>query len=239
MELPVRRLRTLLLAALAAAGIALAAWEAGQQAQQRALREQAEQSRRQLGLYADALQALIEHYRALPALDPELRAALQGSPDAARQQQLSLKLEQVNGAATSSTLTLLDRYGHAVAASNWRRPDSNVGHDYSFRPYFRQLASGDDGRFFGVGVTTGVPGYFLSKAVRDGQGRLLGALVVKLELLGLEQEWSRGPDLVLASDSHGVIFLASRREGLFRYRSLRPLSPAQRAELAGAQQYPQ
>jgi histidine kinase len=241
MELPARRLRAVLLTVLAAAGIALAAWAAGQHAQQRALREQAEQSRRQLGLYADALQALIEHYRALPAvlaLDPELRAALEGGPDAERQRRLNLKLELVNGAATSSTLTLLDRRGQAIAASNWRRTDSNVGHDYSFRPYFSQLAAQDDGRFFGVGVTTGVPGYFLSKAVRDAQGRLLGALVIKLELLGLEQEWGKGPDLVLASDAQGVIFLASRADWPFRYHTLKPLDAAQRAGLASAQQYP-
>jgi histidine kinase len=242
MALPARHLRTALFAVLVATATTLAAWAAGQQAQQRALREDAEQSRRQLGLYADALQALIEHYRALPAvlaLDPELRSALEGRPDPTRQQQLSLKLEQVNGAATSSTLTLLDRNGQAVAASNWRRPDSNVGHDYSFRPYFRQLASQDDGRFFGVGVTTGVPGYFLSKAVRDGQGHLLGALVVKLELLGLEQEWGKGPDLVLASDAQGVIFLATRQDQRFRYHTLQTLTASQRAELQSAQQYPQ
>jgi len=239
MELSARRLRSILLAALAAAGIVLAAWAAGQQAQQRSLREQAGQSRRQLGLYADALQALIEHYRALPAvlaLDPELRSALEGSPDAERQRQLSLKLERVNAAAASSLLILLDRRGTVLASSNWRPPNGMLGLDFSFRPYFRQLADRDDGAFYGVGTTTGVPGYFLSKAVRDAQGRPLGALVVKLVLLGQEPEWSKSPDTVLLSDANGIVFLASRDS--WRFRELRPVDAARRDEIARTQQYP-
>ncbi len=239
MASPARQLRTVLLALAVAAATALAAYGAGRHAQQQALRQQGEQARQQLSLYADALQALIEHYRALPAvlaLDPELRGALQGGLDPARQAQLDLKLERVNGAATSSTLTLLDRRGYAIAASNWRRPDSNVGHDYSFRPYFRRLAAQDDGSFFGVGVTTGVPGYFLSKAVRDEQGRLLGALVVKLELLALEQEWSKGPDLVLLSDANGIVFLSSRSG--WSFRELQPVDAARLREIEHTQQYP-
>jgi histidine kinase len=58
-------------------------------------------------------------------------------------EQLNRKLEQANGASQSSTLTLLDRRGMAVAASNWRSATSNVGQDYSFRPYVQQaLAQG-------------------------------------------------------------------------------------------------
>ena len=239
MALPARQLRTALLALAIGAVTALAAYGAGRQAQQRTLREQGEQARQQLGLYADALQSLIEHYRALPAvlaLDPELRGALEGQPDAARQAQLNAKLERVNGAAASSMLVLLDRRGAVVASTNWRPPNSMLGLDFSFRPYFRQLMSQDDGAFYGVGTTTGVPGYFLSKAVRDAQGRLLGALVVKLALQSLQQEWSKGPDLVLLSDANGIVFLASRPG--WRFRELQPVDAAQLHEIERTQQYP-
>jgi histidine kinase len=228
----------LLLAALAGTTLLvmyLAAHEAGR----RALREEATQMRPQLSLYAGALEGLIEQYRALPAvlaLDPELRTALAGRLDSARQMELNLKLERVNGAATTSTLTLIDGTGHAVAASNWRLPQSNVGHDYSFRPYFRQLADRDDGRFFGVGLTTGIPGYFLSKALRDDSGGLIGALVIKLDLRGLEQQWARDTNTVLVSDAHGVVFLANNPA--WRYRVLAPLTAVQRGELVAAQQFP-
>ncbi|MFX5777154.1 sensor histidine kinase, partial [Acinetobacter baumannii] len=75
---------------------------------------------------------------------------------------LNLKLESINLAARSSTLELLDRTGLAVAASNWNLPTSYVGHNYGFRPYFRQTIAQGSGRFYAVGVISGIPGYFLS-----------------------------------------------------------------------------
>ena len=237
-----RRIRpfTLILIALLGAGMILVIWLAGHQAREHALDEDSAQAAQHLRLSADALESFIERYRMLPAVlarDAGLRAALAGPIDPARQSQLNLKLEDVNGAATSSTLTLLDRNGEAVAASNWRLPTTNVEHNYRFRPYFRQLEGTDDGRFFGVGVTTGTPGYFLSKAVRDDRQRLIGALVVKITLDNIERDWGRGQDLVLVSDSQGVVFLASQQAWL--YYELQPLAAAERAELSATRQYPE
>lgn len=231
---------TLILIALLGAGMILVIWLAGHQAQQRALDEDSAQAAQHLRLSADALESLIERYRMLPAVlarDAALRAALAGPIDSARRAQLNLRLEDVNGAATTSTLTLLDRNGEAVAASNWRLPTTNVEHNYGFRPYFRQLENSDDGRFFGVGVTTGKPGYFLSKAVRDEQRRLIGALVIKITLGDVESDWARGQDLMLVSDSQGVVFLASQPAWL--YYELQPLAAAERAELSATRQYPE
>ncbi|TLY73073.1 MAG: hybrid sensor histidine kinase/response regulator, partial [Gammaproteobacteria bacterium] len=238
-RLPLTHLRTALLLAALAGTTVLVMYLGAHEAGRRVVREEAAQMRPQLNLYAGALEGLIEQYRALPAvlaLDPELRTVLAGSLDSARQAQLNLKLERVNGVATTSTLTLLDGTGQAVAASNWRLPESNVGHDYSFRPYFRQLADRDDGRFFGVGVTTGVPGYFLSKALRDDSGRLIGALVIKLDLRGLERQWARDTHTVLVSDAHGIVFLVNNPA--WRYRVLAPLTAVQRGELEVTQPFP-
>jgi C4-dicarboxylate-specific signal transduction histidine kinase len=105
---------------------------------------------------------------------------------------LNRKLERINGAAQSSTLELLDSTGLAVAASNWNTSNSYVGHNYAFRPYFSQTRSQGTGRFYAVGVTSGIPGYFLSSAVLDERGSFLGAMVVKLEFPELEREWSQG-----------------------------------------------
>lgn len=142
--LTVSQLRTVLLLAALAGTTGLVMYLAGREAGNRLLREEAAQMRPHLSLYANALEGHIEHYRALPAvlaLDPDLHTALTGGLNSERQRRLNLKLESVNGVATTSTLTLLDAQGHAIAASNWSLPQSNVGHDYSFRPYFRQLAN--------------------------------------------------------------------------------------------------
>ncbi|NWL06252.1 sensor histidine kinase [Pseudomonas hunanensis] len=233
-----RALRLGLITLLIVLGTALSAGWAMHQAKRQAMEDDAQRASQQLGLYANALHTLIDRYRALPAvlaLDPELIAALRGPVTEHVQDALNHKLERINGAANSSTLELLDRTGLAIAASNWRLPSSYVGSNYGFRPYFKQTRSQGSGRFYAVGVTSGVPGYFLASAVNDEHGRFLGAMVVKLEFPELEREWRQGSDTLLVSDARGITFIANQ-DG-WRYRELQPLSGADRAELAETRQY--
>lgn len=233
-----RTLRLSLYTLLILTGAAVAATVAIRHAERAALEEDASRANQQLALYATSLHTLIERYRALPAvlaLDPELRSALKGPVSAAQQDALNRKLEQINGAAQSSTLELLDHTGLAVAASNWRLPSSYVGHNYGFRPYFLQTRTQGTGRFYAVGVTSGIPGYFLSSAVTGDNGEFLGAMVVKLEFPEIEREWRQGSDTLLVSDARGIIFIANRPG--WRYRHLQPLSDSDRAELKATRQY--
>ncbi len=233
-----RPLRITLYVLLILAGTALSAGLAMRQAQEHSMADSAARATGELSLYANTLHTLIERYRALPAvlaLDPQVRAALNGPIDAQTQDALNRKLERINGAAQSSTLELLDRNGLAIGASNWRLPTSYVGHNYAFRPYFLQTRATGVGRFYAVGVTSGIPGYFLSHAVSDEAGAFLGAMVVKLEFPDLEHEWAQGDDLLLLSDARGIVFIASQPE--WRYRELHPLSAQDRAELRTTRQY--
>ncbi|VEF12576.1 periplasmic sensor Signal transduction histidine kinase [Pseudomonas fluorescens] len=233
-----RTLRLSLYTLLIVAGTVLAATLAIRHAERQALEEDAVRANQQLALYANSLHTLIDRYRALPAvlaLDPQLRSALAGPVDAEQQAALNLKLEKINGAAQSSTLELLDHTGLAVAASNWRLPSSYVGHNYGFRPYFSQTRTQGTGRFYAVGVTSGIPGYFLSSAVLDDNRQFLGAMVVKLEFPELEREWSQGSDTLLVSDARGIVFIANQPG--WRYRALRPLSASDMAEIKATRQY--
>ena len=234
-----RRHRRILLVLLSILGgallvMALAYHWAGTRAQ----RAETAQLDRQLDLHAQALQQRIDRYRTLPqvlAQDPDLRDALAAPVDDARRNALNQRLEDANSVTRSSTLTLIDRRGIALAASNWREPTSNVGEDYSFRPYVKQALRNGRGQFYGIGLTTGEPGYFLSQAIDGPDGDVAGLVVIKIELDALEQEWLQTPDIVLVSDAHGVIFLASR-DG-WRYRTLTALSDADRRELVATRQY--
>jgi histidine kinase len=239
---PRRRTGLFLLLAVVAIAIATLSLVAMRQLERRSLLGDAAQAREQLRLHGDALQSLIERHRVLPAvlaLDPDIRAALaHGNVDAADSERLSRKLERVNGAAATSTLTLLDRDGLALAASNWRMADaSNVGNRYHFRPYFQQAMREGSGTFYAEGVTTAVPGYFLSEAVRDEAGRPIGVVVVKVVLRPLERTWAEAPEIVFVTDANGVIFLSSRTG--WRYRVLHALTPAARERLARTRQYGQ
>ncbi|WP_101927254.1 MULTISPECIES: PAS-domain containing protein [Luteimonas] len=232
------RRQRLLSALLVLGGLVLAAglaWRAGERHE---LAIQARLADQQAALHRQALSQQIERYRTLPqllALDPDLRRSVAGPVDAATRQRLNLRLEDANRTSRASTLTLIDADGTAVAASNWREPGSNVGAQYGFRPYVQQALREGSGRFYGIGVTTGVPGYFLSEALRDAAGRAIGVVVIKIELAAIEQAWPSDLDTVLVSDARGVVFLASRAD--WRYRTLRPLDARARAELAATRQY--
>ncbi len=219
-------------------GMAGCMFMAGQWAWRHSLHEESDSVQRQLALYGQTLSQRIDRYRTLPevlALDAQLYDALSRPRNPAQVEQLNLKLERANGASQSSTLTLINREGLAVAASNWRSATSNVGVDYSFRPYVQQALAQGSGSFYGIGVTTREPGYFLSQAIRNDQGEPLGLVVIKIALHELEREWLQTEDIVLASDAHGVVFLAS--QDAWRYRLLEPLSDAEQRELAATRQY--
>ena len=193
---------------------------------------------RQLELRAQGLTQRVDRFRTLPevlSLDPELRDALQRPLTASDVDHLNRKLERANGASRSSTLTLINSDGVAVAASNWREPRNNVGENYSFRPYVQEALQHGTGRFYGIGTTTGVPGYFLSQAIYDDHGKAIGLVAIKIALQELERQWPHTADTVVVSDEHGVIFLTSRSD--WRYRVLHPLSDAAKEKLAATRQY--
>lgn len=232
------RNRLLLTLLIVLSGMLLCMFAASRIALQTSLHDESQSVQRQLTLYAQAMLQRVDRYRTLPvvlALDAQLRDALSHPLSATEVERLNRKLEQANGASRASTLTLIDKSGKALAASNWRDSHSNVGEDYSFRPYVTQALSQGSGRFYGIGMTTGLPGYFLSQAIRADDGTVLGLIAIKILFQELEGEWRQSTDIVLASDEHGVVFLANRDE--WRYRLLEPLSARDQREVQDTHQY--
>lgn len=185
-----QRRRLLLTLFIVLGGMVVAMVAAGHFVEQSALHDESATVRRQLRLYAQALQQRVDRYRTLPqilALDPELRAAVSGPLSPAQVDALNRKLERANNVTQSSTLTLISHDGVALAASNWRAPRSNVGVDYAFRPYYQQALATGSGSFYGIGMTTSEPGYFLSQAIVDGAGQVQGVVVIKIALAALER----------------------------------------------------
>jgi C4-dicarboxylate-specific signal transduction histidine kinase len=54
----------------------------------------------------------------------------------------------------ASVAYLLDTSGTTIASSNRGDPDSFVGQNYAFRPYFQEAMAGNAGRYFALGVTS-------------------------------------------------------------------------------------
>lgn len=213
-------------------GLSLAA---GSVARQAGLARLDEELQGRVALAGHAIVTQIERYRYLPAIIAEdariqdLLAAPDGSAEAANGY-----LRVARDLSGADELYLLDARGVTLAASNHAEPSSFVGHDYSFRPYFEDAMRLGEGRYYAVGVTTGVPGYFLASRVGDADAPL-GVAVAKVDMAGLAAAWEgAGQDIGLADDL-GVVFLSGRAD--WAYRPLDPLPEAALARIGAERRY--
>lgn len=187
-----------------------------------------------LDLYATSLEREIGKYAFLPgtlSLAPEVIDLLAGGGDGAR---VNAYLEKLNERAGTLSIYVMDTQGKVLATSNWRRPDSFLGEDLSFRPYFREALENGNGRFFGIGTTRGEPGYYLASALTGDNGTL-GVAVIKVSLEQLEKSWTTVEAPVLVADENGVVILSAVSG--WKFTTLRPLDEATRAAFDHTQQY--
>ncbi len=217
---------------LAALAVGLtAAAVAGEAARRDAEAELARQAEAATALHAAVLRSELDKHRALPlvlAADADVARLLasreaEESPDA---EAINRKLETLAGQARAAVVYVIDARGVTRAASNWRRPDSFVGADYGFRPYFIQAMRDGAAEFFALGTVSGRPGLYLSRRVTGADGRALGVVVVKVEFDALEAEWRASGEPAWVVDPGGVVLITSVPE--WRFRTLGPLDEARR-----------
>jgi len=169
-----------------------------------------------LELQADDLDRRLSQLAVLPRLlstDPRLHTALAAS-SVEDVEQANRTLAQAQKDSGVAFAFLMDTSGLTVAASNWRDEVSFVGRNYQFRPYFSGALAGRRTTFFAVGATTGVPGYFIADSVRLGD-RIIGVVVVKLELDQLLNSWQADNNTSLILDELGVVMLSTDAELLY------------------------
>lgn len=149
---------------------------------------------------------------------------------------VNAKLKLFADNAGLDAIFLMNTDGVTIAASNAGTQQSFVGQDYSFRPYFTLALSERQGRFYAIGSTTGIPGYFLASPVISAQGETTGVLAIKIDLRPLEKTWQDSGERVLLTNSDGVVLLAS--DPAWRYRSLAVLNADQRRRIQSTRQFP-
>jgi len=190
----------------------------------------------ELGLLARALESEIERFRYLPAIvsrDRRILDALEApSPGSAAQANAYLKAVRSDSRADELFVMGLD--GFTIAASNHDEATSFVGENYRFRPYFKDALAQGAGRYYAVGATTGIPGYFLSSAISDGE-RTIGVAIVKVDMGEMEAAWSDARPILAVADAEGVIFLSGHAP--WKYRPLRALDENALATIAEARRY--
>ncbi len=200
--------------------------------------ELAGQNRQTLDLYVANLLGTLHRYEVLPQILgdlPALREALAGPEQKSRLDTANRLLRDICAQTGAEVMYLMDTRGQTLAASNWDKHDSFVGRNFAFRPYFSEAMAGRLGRFFGLGTTSGKRGYFFAAAVRDEE-KIIGVLVVKVDLDHTESLWGKTPEQLLVADHNGVVILTSNPA--WRFRATRPLSEAERRSIVAIQPYP-
>ncbi|MBH9414051.1 two-component system sensor histidine kinase DctB [Pseudomonas aeruginosa] len=198
----------------------------------------AEQNRQTLDLYVANLLGTLRRYEELPQILgglPVLRQALQQPGDPLRQKIANEALADIRRRTGADVIYLLQPDGTTQVASNWAQADSFVHRNFAFRPYYREAMQGRLARFFGLGTTSIKRGYYFASAVKEGS-RIIGVLVVKVDLEHIERLWGNSPEQLLVIDNYGVVILSSRED--WRFHASRPLSAAERDEIHANIPYP-
>lgn len=191
-----------------------------------------------LELYSASMEREVTKFGYVPSIlgleQNVLTLLASGGRDKALAQRVNVFLERLNERAGTTTLYVMDAKGQVLAASNWNKPDSFVGQDFSYRPYVSDALQGKPGHFYGIGTTSGTPGYYLSYGIA-GEDGWLGVAAAKISLEGLEQTWSTSEAPVLVTDENGVVILSS--VPAWKFAATQPLSPEKLAALEKTRRY--
>jgi PAS domain S-box-containing protein len=146
----------------------------------------------------------------------ELGRAL-AQPDEASMQSANRMLDRFNATLGTDVCYLMDRTGQTIASSNRNEPDSFVGQNFAFRPYFQQAIRAIPATYLALGTASGKRGAYFSHPVHTADPvRPAGIAVIKASIELIERELSPPEDeTVLVIDPHGVIFISNRPEWLY------------------------
>lgn len=193
-----------------------------------------DQAKAGLSLHRSTVQAELRHFAHFPfvlSLDPYVVAALDsGNPEA-----LNHRLARFAQSAGVEAIFLMDQTGLTISSSNARTANSFVGNNYAFRPYFQNAMKGELAQFYGIGATSGAPGYFYAMRVQSDRSGRYGVIAVKVDLGKLQDSWQAAGMRILLTNADGVVLLASNPD--WRYRTLYPLNGEQRDRIFDTQQF--
>ena len=175
--------------------------------------------------------------RALAGL-VEMRAVL-SDPRRSSLARVNAVLDHFREALAADVCYLMDGEGTTVASSNRNAPDSFVGNNFAFRPYWKEAIRGIPSTYMALGVTSNVRGVYFSHPVYGvAGGPAVGVAVIKVSTERIEREFRQGSEgIVLLVDPKGIVFAANRGEWL--YRSLQGLTQEDVEEVARSQQFGQ
>lgn len=230
-----RTLPILAVLGLAALGIAAFAMKAAERVY---LQEGSTRATATLDLTLKALEGHLRRFETVPDLladNDRVRAVLANPADPAGRMALNLWLDQRNTELDALDIYVMTPNGDTIAASNYEKTDSFIGKNFSYRPYFQQALAGGKGRFYAIGTTSGVRGYYFAAPVKVASGQTMGVIAVKIGLDVTEAEWRSQEARIVVTDPDAIIFLSSYPNWL--YNSLTPLPPDRQLAVQQSRRY--
>ena len=138
-------------------------------------------------------------------------------PDAQNLTATNATLDHFRKTLAADVCYLMDSEGKTIASTNRHAPDSFVGQNFAFRPYFKDALLGKPGTYLAVGTTSGKRGAYYSHPVFAEYGPSpAGIVVIKASIELIESQLGTELDeIVLVNDPYGVIFISNRNEWLY------------------------
>lgn len=160
-------------------------------------------SEMRLALYVTNLMNELQRNSVVPQLlsrDPDLINALEGKDYSLSTARLLSFVDEIGAAS----LTLLDRDGRAVAATD----RNEIGVDHRQKPYFVDALRSNQTVYSTYLNQEGGFAFVYSRRV-EVAGTLLGVIMVEVDVQRLEDGWAGVSDAVLVMDSEGTIIMAT------------------------------
>ncbi|MEM8540857.1 MAG: cache domain-containing protein [Pseudomonadota bacterium] len=193
-----------------------------------------QEANNRLSLYEKSLSDNLQRFQHLPYVLSRDSMIINGALNQ-NLNALNVRLEEFTDKAQLEAIYQLDTNGTVIAASNYAEENTFLHQNYGFRPYFTTALAGRSGEFFGVGATTGRPGYFISEPISDGNGNIVGVIAIKLDMSQLQASWERGGEKILVSNEDGVVVLSSVPDWL--YKTTVDLSGEQKVNIVNKRQF--
>ena len=202
------------------------------------------QSAHQLDELSSLLNKALARYENTPAVlarSPRIKALLEDGESKENYQKLNQYFEELQQVTQAADIYLINPKGYAISASNWRKGNTFIGQNYSFRPYFQHAVQGHLARYFAVGTSSNKRGFYFSAPVYSSKraSKLLGVMVVKLNIDQLEQQITgmakAGHYEVIITGEDDIVFLSSVQS--WRLGSLLPLTQERNMTINSTKRY--
>mgnify|MGYP000400186455 FL=1 len=157
-----------------------------------------------LATYSGTIQSELQRHSVVPLLmsrDPVLIRSLEQNVFTDTSQRLISYVDEIGAAS----LVLLDRSGRVVAATDRQRLGQRRDED----PFFVEASRSSDTVFTSNEPETGRFDFTFSRALRTGDNRLLGVILIEVDLARIVERWRGATEAVFLTNSQGSIILST------------------------------